>query len=208
MTDQPILYSFRRCPYAMRARLAILTSGIHVQLREIVLRDKAPEFLETSPSGTVPCLKVGGKVIDESLHIMAWALAQNDPEAWMQMPTEGYELMSQCDGPFKHSLDRTKYGTRYPDDSTSQHRELASAFIRQLNDQLSPNLFGDKIKLADMAILPFVRQFAHIDQAWFYAQPWPKVIAWLDAFKASDAFNAIMPKYTKWHTGDTPVYFP
>ena len=124
------------------------------------------------------------------------------------MPTEGYELMYQCDGPFKHSLDRTKYGTRYPDDSTSQHRELASAFIRQLNDQLSPNLFGDKIKLADMAILPFVRQFAHIDQAWFYAQPWPKVIAWLDAFKASDAFNAIMPKYTKWHTGDTPVYFP
>jgi glutathione S-transferase len=173
-----------------------------------VLREKAPEFLETSPSGTVPCLKVGEKVIDESLHIMAWALAQNDPEAWMQMPTEGYELMSQCDGPFKHSLDRTKYGTRYPDDSTSQHRELASAFIRQLNDQLSPNLFGDKIKLADMAILPFVRQFAHIDQAWFYAQPWPKVIAWLDAFKASDAFNAIMPKYTKWHTGDTPVYFP
>ena len=208
MTDEPILYSFRRCPYAMRARLAILTSGIHVQLREIVLRDKAPEFLETSPSGTVPCLKVGEKVIDESLHIMAWALAQNDPEEWMQMPTEGYELMSQCDGPFKHSLDRTKYGTRYPDDSTSQHRELASAFIRQLNDQLSPNLFGDKIKLADMAILPFVRQFAHIDQAWFYAQPWPKVIAWLDAFKASDAFNAIMPKYTKWHTGDTPVYFP
>ena len=208
MTDEPILYSFRRCPYAMRARLAILTSGINVQLREIVLRDKAPEFLETSPSGTVPCLKVGEKVIDESLHIMAWALAQNDPEAWMQMPTEGYELMSQCDGPFKHSLDRTKYGTRYPDDSTSQHRELASAFIRQLNDQLSPHLFGDKIKLADMAILPFVRQFAHIDQAWFYAQPWPKVIAWLDAFKASDAFNAIMPKYTKWHTGDTPVYFP
>ena len=208
MTEEPILYSFRRCPYAMRARLAILSSGIKVELREIVLREKAPEFLETSPSGTVPCLKVGEKVIDESLHIMAWALAQNDPEAWMQMPTEGYELMAQCDGPFKHSLDRTKYGTRYPDDRTSQHRELASTFIRQLNDQLSPNLFGDKIKLADMAILPFVRQFAHIDQAWFYAQPWPKVIAWLDAFKASDAFNAIMPKYTKWHTGDTPVYFP
>lgn len=192
----------------MRARLAILTPGIQVELREIVLRDKAPEFLETSPSGTVPCLKVGEKVIDESLHIMAWALAQNDPKAWMQMPTEGYELMAQCDGPFKHSLDRTKYGTRYPDDSTSQHRELASAFIRQLNDQLSPNLFGDKLKLADVAILPFVRQFAHIDQAWFYAQPWPKVIAWLDAFKASDAFNAIMPKYTKWRAGDKPVYFP
>jgi glutathione S-transferase len=208
MTDEPILYSFRRCPYAMRARLAILSSGIKVELREIVLRDKAPEFLDTSPSGTVPCLKVGKKVIDESLHVMAWALAQNDPQEWMQMPTEGYELMAQCDGPFKHSLDRTKYGTRYPDESTSHHRELASAFMRQLNDQLSPNLFGDKIKLADMAILPFVRQFAHIDQAWFYAQPWPKVIAWLDAFKASETFNAIMPKYPKWHAGDVPVYFP
>ena len=94
----PILYSFRRCPYAMRARLAIASSGIQVELREIILRDKAPEFLETSPTATVPCLKVGERVVDESLHIMAWALGQNDPENLIQMPTEGYSLMSTCDG--------------------------------------------------------------------------------------------------------------
>ena len=208
MSDAPILYSFRRCPYAMRARLAILSSGITVELREILLRDKAPEFLETSPSGTVPCLKINKKVVDESLHIMAWALAQNDPENWMQMPTEGYELMALCDGPFKHSLDRTKYGSRYPDEDTAEHRHNASEFLMSLNDQLSPNLFGADSKLADMAILPFVRQFAHIDQDWFYAQPWPKLIAWLDAFKTSDRFSAIMGKYPKWQMGDTPTYFP
>lgn len=208
MTDLPILYSFRRCPYAMRARLAIAASGIRVELREIVLRDKAPEFLATSPSGTVPCLKTGTKVIDESLHIMAWALAQNDPLGWMQMPPDGYDLMAQCDGPFKHALDRTKYAARYPDDNPTEHRAVASGFLMTLNDQLSPNLFGADIKLADMAILPFVRQFAHIDQDWFYAQPWPKLIAWLDAFKASDRFADIMGKYPKWGAGDPVTVFP
>jgi glutathione S-transferase len=208
MTTTPILYSFRRCPYAMRARLALLSAGIRVELREIVLRDKAPEFLETSPSGTVPCLKTDKKTIDESLHIMAWALAQNDPETLLQQPPEGYELMAQCDGPFKHALERTKYKTRYPNENPENHLKTATEFLTNLDKQLAPNLFGDSLKLADIAILPFVRQFAHIDQTWFYAQPWPNLINWLDRFKASDNFATIMQKYPKWETGDQPVYFP
>jgi len=208
MTNTPILYSFRRCPYAMRARLALLSAGIRVELREIVLRDKAPEFLATSPTGTVPCLKTDKKTIDESLHIMAWALAQNDPENLMQQPPEAYELMAQCDGPFKHALDRTKYKTRYPNENPEHHLKTATEFLITLDRQLAPNLYGDSLKLADIAILPFVRQFAHIDQNWFYAQPWPNLIDWLDRFKSSDRFVAIMQKYQKWENGDARIFFP
>lgn len=204
----PILYSFRRCPYAMRARLAIASSGIQVELREIILRDKAPEFLETSPTATVPCLKINERVIDESLHIMAWALGKNDPEKLMQMPTEGYSLMSTCDGPFKQSLDRYKYPNRYPDIDPIENREAASDFIRAIEQRLDDNLFGNAPKLADIAILPFVRQFAHVDLEWFSAQPWEKTKMWLQKFKESHQFAAIMGKYPKWVTGDMPTYFP
>lgn len=208
MIEPPILYSFRRCPYAMRARLALASAGITVELREIVLRDKAPEFLETSPTGTVPCLKTKTRVIDESLHIMAWALAQNDPECLLEQPPQGYEYMAQCDGPFKHALDRTKYPTRYPNDNPQLHRKAAAEFLKSLDTQLSPNLFGTDLKLADLAILPFVRQFAHIDQNWFYNEPWPRLIHWLDRFKSSEKFTQIMPRYKKWETGAAPVFFP
>ncbi|MDB2663381.1 MAG: glutathione S-transferase [Rhodobacteraceae bacterium] len=204
----PILYSFRRCPYAMRARLAIASSGIQVELREIVLRDKTPEFLETSPTATVPCLKVGERVVDESLHIMAWALGQNDPENLMQMPTVGYSLMSTCDGTFKHALDRYKYPTRYPEIDPIVNRDAASSFIQELEQRLDGNLFGPDPKLADFAILPFIRQFAHVDLDWFSAQPWEKTVVWLQSFKDSARFAAIMDKYPKWVNGDAPTYFP
>ena len=204
----PILYSFRRCPYAMRARLAIASSGIQVELREIVLRDKAPEFLETSPTATVPCLKVGERIVDESLHIMAWALGQNDPENLMQMPTEGYSLMSTCDGTFKQALDRYKYPNRYPEIDPIENRDVASSFIHELEQRLDGNLFGPDSKLADFAILPFIRQFAHVDFDWFSAQPWEKTKIWLQSFKDSARFAAIMGKYPKWANGDAPTYFP
>ena len=204
----PILYSFRRCPYAMRARLAIASSGIQVELREIILRDKAPEFLETSPTATVPCLKINERVIDESLHIMAWALGKNDPETLMQMPTEEYSLMSTCDGPFKQSLDRYKYPNRYPDIDPIENREAASDFIRAIEQRLDDNLFGNAPKLADIAILPFVRQFAHVDLEWFSAQPWEKTKMWLQKFKESHQFADIMGKYPKWVTVDILTYFP
>jgi glutathione S-transferase len=193
----------------MRARLAIAVSGVEVELREIVLRDKAPEFLETSPSATVPCLKLDKRVLDESLHIMAWALSQNDPEKWLEMPPSGYQLIADCDGPFKDALDHTKYTTRYPDFDPEEERSKASAFLEKWDSQLGHGyLFGSEPTLADMAILPFVRQFANIDRAWFDAQDWANVHRWLDVFLNSEQFQGIMGKYPKWVFGDSVTVFP
>lgn len=205
----PILYSFRRCPYAMRARLAIAASGQRVELREIVLRDKAPEFLATSSSATVPCLKDGELIIDESLDVMNWALGKSDPESWLDMPAEGDDLIAEADGPFKQALDRTKYATRYPDADPEQQRAKAHDFLHRLNARITqPFLYGDTPSLADMAILPFVRQFAFIDKARFDTEDWPNLSRWLEAFLASDRFQSIMTKYVKWEDGHPPIHFP
>lgn len=208
-TDHPILWSFRRCPYAMRARLGILSAGIVVQLREIKLRDKPEAFLQTSPTATVPALRDGDQVLDESLDIMIWALRQNDPLGLMDVADEAWDLISANDGPFKRALDRTKYVTRYPDCDPEAERAKAVAHLMTLEDRLSrgPWLIGDRQTIADLAILPFVRQFAHIDRDWFDAQPWPHLIAWLDRFLESEAFARVMPKYTPWQDGDAPVLF-
>ena len=203
----PILYSFRRCPYAMRARLAVLSSQTPVILREILLRDKAPEFLAVSPSGTVPCLVTQDSVIDESLDVMKWALAQNDPDQLLDMPNAGWDLISETDGSFKQALDRTKYAARYPEQNTDEQRAIAGDFLSRLDQQIDQWLFGHAT-IADQAILPFVRQFAFIDKAWFDAQPWPNLQAWLDRFLISDEFTTIMPKYAKWHAGDIDFIFP
>ncbi len=203
----PAFYSFRRCPYAMRARLALDAAQVQVDLREIVLRDKPQAFLDASPSATVPCLVVEGETIDESLDIMTWALKQDDPEGWMDMPALGNDLIARFDGPFKSALDRTKYASRYPDEDAEQHRTIASAFLNDLNSQLHGYIFG-KPTLADYAILPFVRQFAMIDKAWFDAQDWPHVQEWLEAFLASDRFARIMAKYPPWQPGNAAVRFP
>ena len=207
---QPILWSFRRCPYAMRARLALASAGQAVDLREILLRDKPAAFLNASPSATVPCLQIGSSSIDESLDIMVWALSRNDPEGWFDMPDAGHALIAECDGPFKTSLDRYKYVSRYEDADAEAERTCAAQFITALDRHLAENnwLFGGHPRLADMALLPFIRQFAHVDLAWFDAQPWPRVIRWLSAFKSSDAFRAIMTKHTVWQPGETGVLFP
>lgn len=213
-TLTPILYSFRRCPYAIRARLSIAASGEQVELREIVLRDKAPEFLETSPSATVPCLKTGETVIDESLDIMLWALDRSDPENWLK-PEKGdldamLELIGVCDGPFKSHLDRYKYDTRYPDTDRETEQAGAAEFLWHLDSRLAatPWLFGGKASLADFAILPFVRQFANSDRSWFDNQEWTSLKAWLEAFEVSPRFQSVMPKWNRWQPGDTPVVFP
>lgn len=205
-----ILYSFRRCPYAMRARLGVAAAGLKVELREIVLRDKAPEFLATSPSGTVPCLRAGDLVIDESLDIMIWALQQNDPAGWLDMPDAGHALIAAADGPFKQALDRTKYATRYPNAEPEAERAKAHVFLHRLNDQIGSRrfLFGDTPSLADMAILPFARQFAFIDKARFDAEDWPNLSRWLEEFLQSQHFTSIMPKLPKWQAGDAPTPFP
>tara|TARA_R110002049_G_scaffold44333_5_gene130079 strand:+ start:130252 stop:130887 length:636 start_codon:yes stop_codon:yes gene_type:complete len=203
----PILYSFRRCPYAMRARLALASANTPVHLREVVLRDKPDDFLAASPSGTVPCLIIETGPIDESLDIMKWALGQNDPEGWLDMPGTGYDLITRADGPFKQALDRTKYASRYPDENAANHRAIAAAFLHDLDDTITTWIF-DRPTLADYAILPFVRQFAYIDRAWFDAQAWPNLRAWLDAFLISPRFGAIMQKYPQWQPGDVPTDFP
>ncbi|WP_372884572.1 glutathione S-transferase [Shimia sp.] len=207
--SRPILYSFRRCPYAMRARLGLASAGLSVELREIVLRDKAPEFLATSPSATVPCLKAGGMVIDESLDIMLWALAQSDPEQLRDMPRLGHDLIAATDGAFKTALDRYKYHSRYGSDRDLERTKAAGHLIA-LDAQLDgkPWLFGDTPRLADLAILPFIRQFALTDKAWFDAQPWPHLHRWLGAFLTSERFLSIMLKYPRWQAGDTATRFP
>lgn len=211
----PLLYSFRRCPYAMRARLGIAAAGKSVILREVVLRDKPPHMLELSPKGTVPVLRLeDGTVIDESLDIARWALEENDPDQLL-MPETGslndmLALIHDNDGPFKHHLDRTKYDTRYPDENADDHRQAASEFLATLNDRLQTSrfLFGARLSFADIAIAPFIRQFANIDRAWFNKQPWPHLIAWLDAFINSPRFTSIMEKYPQWQEGDEPTTFP
>ncbi|MBR9843791.1 MAG: glutathione S-transferase [Rhodobacteraceae bacterium] len=205
----PILYSFRRCPYAMRARLGLTSAGIAVELREVVLRDKPAAFLNTSPSGTVPCLKTDDTILDESLDIMLWALAQNDPESLLDMPDEGHALIAATDGPFKTALDRYKYHTRYTDADRDTERAKASTHLDTLNTLLAGQdwFFGAAPRLADLAILPFIRQFAMTDKAWFDAQDWPHLQRWLETFLASPRFAAIMAKYPQWHEGDAPIFF-
>ena len=204
---KPVLYSFRRCPYAIRARLAVASAGIEVELREILLREKPAAFLAASPSGTVPCLVTDSDVIDESLDVMVWALRQNDPEGWLQMPEAGHDWIARSDGPFKQALDRTKYANRYPGVDPETQRDAAAGFLSDLNGKLGDWIF-DRPTLADFAILPFVRQFAFIDKEWFDAQPWPRLQGWLERFLVSDRFDHVMGKYPQWREGAAPVRFP
>lgn len=193
----------------MRARLAVQSAGLRVELREILLRDKPQAFLETSPSATVPALREGALVLDESLDIMVWALERNDPHGLLEMPSEGWQLIETNDGPFKAALDHTKYAVRYPDLDPEAERGKAAAFLAALEPKLAVGgwLYGDRPSLADYALLPFTRQFANIDRAWFAAQPWPAVRDWLDLFIESAEFRGIMMKYPPWSAGQPPVWF-
>ncbi|MDR6851322.1 glutathione S-transferase [Sphingomonas sp. BE123] len=197
LTD-PILYSFRRCPYAIRARLALAVSETAVEHREVRLRDKPAEMIAASPKGTVPVLVLpDGRVIDESLDIMRWALARNDPEHWLA--GDAPALIAANDGAFKHHLDRYKYPERYPADGVD-HRAAALAILQGLGTRLGAQawLGGARFGLADAAILPFVRQFAAVDPDWFAAQDLARVQPWLAAFLASPLFAAVMVTRTPW----------
>jgi glutathione S-transferase len=201
MTDRPILYSFRRCPYAMRARMALTISGIDYEHREVLLRDKPPAMLEASPKGTVPVVVLpDGNVIDESLDIMRWALGRNDPENWPAPGQAAYELIARNDGPFKSHLDRYKYPNRYENVDARHHRNSGSEFLAELDRMLTgqPCLFGPDISVADIAIFPFIRQFANHDRDWFDAQNWPDLQAWLAGHLASPLFEKIMKKQDVW----------
>ena len=203
--DLPVLYSFRRCPYAMRARMALMLTGQKVRLRELILRDKPDEMLEASPKGTVPVLVLSdGTVIDESLAVMEWA-SSRAPDRLAPPTEEMRELITENDGPFKHHLDRYKYATRYEDADEEEHRAAGAQFLSGLNDRLSAQgqLFGSAPGFADYAIFPFVRQFRIPDKEWFDAQDWPALHAWLKGHMESDLFASVMKKYPLWkETGE------
>ena len=211
----PVLYSFRRCPYAMRARLAIAASGVSVELREIVLRDKAPEMLTASPKGTVPVLVTEeGRVVEESLDIMFWALRQHDPQGWLALDNAAMKiaksLITRAETEFKDNLDRYKYASRYEGADPLQSRADAALFLKDLDLLLQGQRFllGDASTIAAFAILPFIRQFANVDRIWYDAQDWPNLLRWLEEFLASPAFVRIMQKYPKWQAGDPVTTFP
>jgi len=202
------LYSFRRCPYAMRARMALLMRGKPFVIREVALRDKPGEMLAASPKGTVPVLALAnGDVIDESLDIMRWALCDHDPEDWLA--GDDAALIAAFDDRFKHHLDRYKYPERHEADP-SVHRAAAMEMLGDLEARLSrhANLCRETRALTDIAIMPFVRQFAGVDPAWFAAQPVPRVIAWLERHVASLLFEQAFRRLKPWVPGDAAIVWP
>ncbi|MGN4049235.1 glutathione S-transferase [Pseudomonas sp. SM4] len=191
------LYSFRRCPYAMRARMALRYSGVPVDIVEVSLKAKPAEMLAISPKGTVPVLDADGRVIDESLEIMRWALAQNDPQNWLlDGDPRIAELIEANDQGFKVDLNRYKYAERYPEQAMEVYRAEGAVYLQRLEGLLQDHdyLLADHPSLADIALLPFVRQFAHVDREWFAQTPYPRLQAWLHNFLESDLFTSIMKK--------------
>lgn len=205
----PVLYSFRRCPYAMRARLAIQVSGISVELREIELRNKPAEMLTASPKGTVPVLVMADRtVLDESLDIMLWALQQIDPGRWLQ--AQDYAALIQYnDGEFKHYLDRYKYADRYPEYPAAYYRQQGELFLTELESRLnrSQYLNSEHFSIADAAIAPFIRQFAAVDERWFQASPYQALKRWMTEFLTTPLFAAVMTKYAVWEPDSFLVVF-
>ncbi|MGR8931309.1 MAG: glutathione S-transferase [Gammaproteobacteria bacterium] len=198
----PALYSFRRCPYAMRARLAIVSAGIAVELREVQLKNKPLAMLQASPKATVPVLVLkNGKVIDESLDIMQWALNINDPDNWLEFRSEAFKLTKRNDSEFKHFLDRYKYADRYPEKPAAYYRSQGELFLHELEQRLQKSAFlcGPRFGFADAAIAPFIRQFAAVDNPWFASSPYPALRKWLQDFLRSALFNNIMPPYQAWN---------
>ena len=209
----PLLYSFRRCPYAMRARLGILFAKQQVELREIILKNKPPQMLAISPKGTVPVLQLtDGTVIEESFDIMIWALTQNDPQGLLaaEVLHEANALIDKNDNEFKHWLDRYKYADRHPEMTQTEYRQRGEAFLQVLEELLSntPYLLGDKVTIADIGIMPFVRQFAHVDREVFYSLPYPNLQRWLKQWLDHPMFLQVMTKYQPWQEDDEVVIFP
>ncbi|MGG5240467.1 glutathione S-transferase [Pseudomonas lurida] len=195
--NETLLYSFRRCPYAMRARLALRYSGACVRIIEVSLKAKPAEMLALSPKGTVPVLSVNGEVIDESLAIMQWALAQHDPDNWrLRGDPSVLALIDENDQGFKYHLDRYKYAERYPEYPMEHYRAEGEVFLQKLEGLLEDRayLLAHHPSLADMALAPFVRQFAHVDRDWFARAPYPRLQRWLEAFLQSPLFIGVMAK--------------
>ncbi len=199
----PTLYSFRRCPYAMRARMALRYSAVAVNIVEVSLKAKPPEMLALSSKGTVPVLSVEDRVIDESLEIMRWALEQNDPQDWLLKDDPAAQQLSATlieanDQVFKLHLNRYKYAERYPEHPMEHYRAEGEVFLRRLDELLQQRacLVADHLSLADIALAPFIRQFAHVDRDWFAQTPYRHLQVWLQEILESTLFSAIMAKHS------------
>lgn len=208
-----ILYSFRRCPYAMRARMMLIDTGVRCEVREVRLANKPQALLEASPKGTVPVLCLSdGRVLEESLDIMLWAVQQREGQSWWSQDQVMREAMTalirQNDHDFKYHLDRYKYPQRFGIDDVRPHWQQAVRFLTRLESRLQDGLFlfGQRASLADVAIFPFVRQFAAVDRAAFDAMPYQQLQHWLQAWQESEWFAACMQRFVPWQSGDAPVY--
>jgi len=195
----------------MRARMAIACAGIDVGLSEVVLKDKPAAMLEVSPKGTVPVLiDIDGTVIEESLDVMRWALAQHDPDNWLDGVGLDDSLISTCDDEFKHWLDRYKYAVRFPEHDEVWYRAKAETFLATLESRLEGSQFltGTALSVTDIAIFPFTRQFANVDRKWWDSQPYPNVSHWLEHLISSELFSRVMKKYPQWRDSDPNIAFP
>jgi glutathione S-transferase len=195
----PILYSFRRCPFAIRARMVLFYSGINVEIKEVLLKNKPLMMLSLSPKGTVPVLiSPDGTVLDESYQIMLWAINISDPDHWYPscMSKEIDDLVYKNDHEFKSTLDKYKYSDRHPENSKIYYRRQGEYFLIFLEEKLKSNnyLLGDEISLADVAIFPFIRQFAFVDIDWFESSRYLKLRQWLNTILSSKIFNIVMKK--------------
>ena len=218
MLSHPVLFSYRRCPYVMRSRMVIAASGINVEQREIQFWDKPDEMMSASPKGTVPVLILpNGKVIDESRDIIDWALAQNDPFGWSleaAQEVDGIALMDECDDEFKIHLDHYKYADRFPDEAVEVYRQRGEVFITKLESLLAKRqektsvlaLNGSSISVVDIAIFPFVRQFAFVDKDWFEQGGYPLVSSWLKQHLEADYFIKIMKNRPVWQPEFEPLW--
>lgn len=199
-TPLPALFSFRRCPYAMRARMALYTARVPHEHREVDLKNKPPQMLEISPKGTVPVLQFeDGTILEQSLDIMKWALKIP------QLSLEDERFITENDTTFKHALDRYKYPGRYEEEEGVNYRDQCEFFLKTIETQLNPFLTGSRPNLVDMGLFPFIRQFVMVDPQWFEAQSYPSLKTWLSFFNASELFQNVMLNYPLWLLGNQPI---
>ena len=211
MIFHPTLYSFRRCPYAIRGRMALKQAGVTCELREVLLRDKPEAMISLSPKGTVPILKlIDETVLDESLDIMRWALDIRDPDNWLEKIDEAEVLIAELDQVFKNALDRYKYFVRYPEHPQIYYRELGEKFLVMLEERLIENhgqgLCNTRTTFSDIAVFPFVRQYAFVDKTWFDQTPYSFLKIWLTQHIESELFLSVMHKEPPWKLGDEILF--
>jgi len=219
--ELPILYSLRNCPFAMRARIAIFKTKQSIQLRDVVLSNKPQAMLIVSPKATVPVLIINHadnnkkiEVIDESLDIMLWALQVRDPHNLFQQENPSakddmLQIINTFDVEFKSCLEAYKCAKRYKEDNISECRQACEIYIKVLEGFLSQHdyIFSNNESLVDIALLPFLRQFARIERQWYLQSPYPKLRQWLNNYLQSPMFTKVMTKYPLWQENQRIVIF-